>query len=613
MPRTPSRLLLPLLACAVLLAGCDAMPTRAASDAALAAERDYERGEFARAAQGFLDAAESQRSQRDMLRLRAAEAWREEGQMERAASALEGISTRRFDADAQQRLALLQAEVALSRRQPEQALALLDGIAAHAAPNHRARLLELRARAAEAADNLFLAATARAELDASLPRRERRENTQAIQALLARLDDDALAFGAASLPAAHVLYPHAARALIARGLPLPRPYSGDLLAADGGERAQADADGYRPYNRIALLLPLDGALGNAAQAVRDGFIAGYYEETRHRPDVRVYATGNTPESALEAYQRARRDGAQAIVGPLGREDVAAIFEADREGTVPLLALNRGGGTPPPPGSMSFALAPEDEGIAAANRIAERIAEPGGAPRVLAIRGDDEYGQRAIAALAQRLEQRGGRIVATVHLPEGNPNFGPAIGSAIAQIGARAVAAEGDTRIEQNRVQVDADAIFFAGRAEQARLLVPQLRVAGIYDLPIYATSQITAGAGNARLDRELDGIQFTEAPWLIADHLPGQPRRDALAALETTRGGGARLFAFGLDAFRLIGYFEHLARDPQAALSGATGQLRYDGFGQVLRTPGWAQFRGGRIQPAREAGLIGDDIQFRQP
>ncbi len=607
MPRLPSRLILSLLACTTLLVGCDAMPTRATSDAAIAAERDYANGEFARAAQGFLDAAEHQRGQRDVLRLRAAEAWREEGRMERAASALQDISTRRLDADAQQRMTLLQAEIALARQQPAQALALLDGIGTPIAKTHRARLLELRARAAQADGNLFLAATARAELEASLPRRERSENTRNIQALLVQLDDAALAFGAASLPAAHALYPHAARALIARGLPLPRPYTGDLSASDS-ERAQADVDGYRPFNRVALLLPQDGALASAAQAVRDGFIVGYYEESRARPEVRVYTTGNSRESVLHAYDQARRDGAQAIVGPLGREDVAAIFEADREGSVPLLALNRGGTTPPPPGSMSFALTPEDEGSAAANRIAER-----GGLRVLAIRGDDEYGQRAITSLAQRMEQRGGSVVATVHLPEGNPNFGPAIGSALAQIGSRAVATGGDTRIEQNRVQVDADAIFFAGRAEQARLLVPQLRVAGIYDLPIYATSQITAGAGNARLDRELDGIQFTDAPWLIAEHLPDLPRRDSLATLDTTRGGGARLFAFGLDAFRLIGYFEHLTRNPQATLSGATGQLRFDGFGQVLRTPGWAQFQGGRIQPVREAGLIGDDLQFRQP
>src|SRR5690606_31182999 len=114
--------------------------------------------------------------------------------------------------------------------------------------------------------------------------------------------------------------------------------------------------------------------------------------------------------------------------------------------------------------------------AAANRIAER-----GGLRVLAILGEDEYGQRASAALAQRMEQRGGQIVASVRLPEGSPNYGAAIGSALAQAGARAVPAEGDLRIQQNRVQVQADAIFFTGRAEQARLLVPQLRVAGIYD------------------------------------------------------------------------------------------------------------------------------------
>lgn len=604
MPRTAPRLFLPLLALALLLAGCDSMPTRATSDAVAQAERDYERGDFARAAHGFLDAAASQRNQRDALHLRAAEAWRQEGDLDRADAVLRDISTRRLDADALQRLALLQAEIALHRQQPEQALSLLDQAAPTLAQRYRPRLLELRARAAEASGNPLFAATARAELAASLSPEEQAINTRDIQALLMQLDDDALAFGAAALPARHPLYPHAARALTARGLPLPRPYTDTALddALPG-----MDADGYQPFARIALLLPLDGNLGAAAQAVRDGFIAGYYEETRSRPNVRIYATGNSPETALAAYRKALADGAQAIVGPLGREDVAALFEADREGQVPLLALNRGGATPPPPGSMSFALVPEDEGIAAANRIAER-----GGLRVLVIRGSDEYGQRAADALARRIEQRGGQVVAVAQLPDDQPNYGPALSSAIAQIGAQAVAADGDLRIEQNRIQINADAIFFTGRAEQARLLVPQLRVAGIYSLPIYATSQITAGAGNARLDRELDGIEFTEAPWLIGE-VDGRPTREAMSGLDSSHGGGARLFAFGLDAFHLIGHFRHLAQSPQTVLEGATGQLRFDGFGQILRNPAWARFQGGRVQPVREAGLIGDDLQFRQP
>lgn len=68
-----------------------------------------------------------------------------------------------------------------------------------------------------------------------------------------------------------------------------------------------------------------------------------------------------------------------------------------------------------------------------------------------------------------------------------------------------------------------------------------------------------------------------------------------------------------MDAFRLIGHLDQLGRDPRASLAGATGTLRSDGLGQVVRTPAWARFRGGRILPAGEEGLIGDELQFDQP
>ena len=99
MPRILTRLAPLLLACALPLTGCDTAPTRATSDPAQAAERDFAAGEFSRAAEGFLEAADWNRGQRDALRLRAAEAWREEGDLERAGKALEGVSGRRFDAD----------------------------------------------------------------------------------------------------------------------------------------------------------------------------------------------------------------------------------------------------------------------------------------------------------------------------------------------------------------------------------------------------------------------------------------------------------------------------------------------------------------------------------
>jgi outer membrane PBP1 activator LpoA protein len=159
---------------------------------------------------------------------------------------------------------------------------------------------------------------------------------------------------------------------------------------------------------------------------------------------------------------------------------------------------------------------------------------------------------------------------------------------------------------------DADAIFLAARGAQARLFAPQLRVAGIYDLPIVATSTIVGGGGaGTRMDRELDGIEFTELPWLVSDR-PGLPPREPIAKnLDSARGAGARLFAFGMDAFRLAGQLEHLASDPNAWIDGATGNLRLDGFGQVQRTPAWARYVNGYVQPAPDGGLTSDGVEFR--
>lgn len=585
---TPSvlRPILLLLLVLIGLSACDVMPVRSpSSDAALQAERAYAQGHFAQAAEGFLQAAAAQRSQRDLYRLRAAEAWREEGDLDQADMALEGVSTRRLDAEAQARIGLLRAEIALARGEAEAALAHVQGLPDSQRTRYQTRALELRAQAALAQGDLFGAAALRAELGLHLSAGEHAFNQQEVRKLLARASDDALAFGTATLAAEHPLLPEAVRMLEQRGLPLPRLADGSVPPP---ALAQAlDGEGHYTFTRIALLLPRSGPLTAAADAVRDGFISGYFNAPEPRPQIRLYDTGSTPEGIRAALQQALNDGAQALVGPLSREQVTAAFQPDSGLPAPTLALNRSLDAPPPPGSLSFAMTPEDEGHAAAERMLAR-----GLHRVLVVlHSDDDYGRRAAQALEQRLSRQGGRIAATATLPANSPDYSHSLAAALGAGG-------------------EVQAIFFTGRAPQGHLLAPQLKVAGVAQLPIYATSQITVGSGNVRLDRELDGIEFTEVPWLLTD-VPGMPRRERLAALESTHGSSARLFAFGLDAFRLLGHLPQLRQNPQAALNGATGQLRHDGFGQIVRSPGWARFRGGRIEAVREAGLIGDALQFR--
>ena len=111
---------------------------------------------------------------------------------------------------------------------------------------------------------------------------------------------------------------------------------------DAGNRPPADRDGYRPPVKLAVLLPLTGSLAAAAAPVRDGLLTGYYGESRRRPEIAFY---DTAEGAVAAYAKAAAEGNDFVLGPLGRDEVSAVF---RQGTlaVPMLALNRGNVAPP---------------------------------------------------------------------------------------------------------------------------------------------------------------------------------------------------------------------------------------------------------------------------
>lgn len=479
---------------------------------------------------------------------------------------------------------LRQAEAALAAGDAAQALRRLDLEPAQVPDAARARWHPLRAQLLEQSGDAFGAAAEFAYLDAVLPPEQRTGNTRQIERLLASLPDAALSQRSAALPAGHLLYPHAGRALTQRGLPLPRPYDRGTAWQVAADRPPAEADGYRPPNRIGVLLPLSGSLASAGGSVRDGFLAAWYAETRRRPEIFFYDT-EAAGGAAGAYQKAAADGVDFVVGPLSRDAVAALF-SQAENAVPMLALNRVT-VPPPPGSASFSLAPEDEGVAAADRLLRR-----GLKRVVAIVDSDETARRSLAAFAERMRERGGEIATEITLVGTGPDYTPAL-------------RQGAMQAQQGGF----NAIFLALKAPQARLLMSQLPAAGLSGRPLVATSLILSGGGDARLDKELDGTEYPELPWLVHSRV-GLPDPASLArTLPSARGNAIRLFAFGADAWKLAAYLEHLAQSPESALAGATGELRLDGFGNVVRTPAWAVFSGGRPRSALDGALIPQPIE----
>ncbi|MEO8742845.1 MAG: penicillin-binding protein activator [Lysobacteraceae bacterium] len=585
MKRILSQLLIPfLIGC--FLAGCAGMggvteipPEVRAADQMLAG------GHAREAAQSYAaQAADARGAMHDLLEVRAADAWQQAGDSVQARRAFDAINPKQLDNEDMLRFRLLRAEFAIADGHAAQAAGDLNVADAAIPPLLQVRWYRAHAIAFEANGDKFDAAAQLALLEQLQGRRDANATRVQIHKLLSALDNDTLARGSAALPPGHPLYADAGRMLTARGLPLPHPYArGTLLPVDNA-RPPADADGYRPPLKLALLLPASGSVAAAGSAVRDGFMAAYYAETRRRPELHFYDSSNSEGGAIEAYKKAVADGNDFVVGPLGRDQVAALFRQS-ELSVPLIALNRAA-EPAPPGSVSFSLAPEDEGVAIAERLLRK-----GLRRTIAFTARDENASRALAAFREAYTQRGGSIVAEAVVSDNGPDYGPALKDALARSGGQY------------------DAIFLALKAPAARLLAAQLPSNDYRQVPRVATSLILSGGGNARLDQELDGIEYPELAWLLHS-VDGLPDASTLGAkLPSVRGGGARLFAFGADAFRLSGYLESLATNPAASVRGATGELRLDGLGNVQRSPEWAVFSGGRARSVQDGALQTEPVR----
>lgn len=587
----------------LVLSAC--VPTSAVrSPAEIAAARNAadlaRQGQFDQAAQAYLALATQFSGHADSYQLLAAEAWRQEGQIGRAAPVLARIKRERLSGDEPLRLDLLRAELALSLNDAQTALRLTSQPSVQVPPSLQLRLLELRARAMKASGDIWGAARTRVQMDGELHGFDQAQNRRQALDLLTRLGVAPLKQRAAAMKPGDPLLPWINEALRQLGVAVAQPQP-ELQQAVGMLLPGAGAtvrEGYKVPAQVALLLPADGNYAAASMPIRQGFFAAYFDAASNhapRPVVRVYDSKGTAEGAVQAYQQAARDGAKLVVGPLTRGEVAAVF-GQPQLPVPVLALNHPDDKQLPASDASeFGLLPETEGAQAADHMAER-----GLLRAYVFVSSDDFAQRAASAFKAELISRGGAVIDMAVLPTGATSYADSISGmqmpkAIAAPAPAASTADGSAGSEGTAAPGDAG-IFISMRPTQARLLLPQLRIAQV-SLPVFATSHVYAGSDDVADNRDLDGVEFCDAPWLF-DAQPGLPDRAAIAAqLPAARDGAARLFAFGMDAWNLVPYLDWLRAHPGSYMPGATGQLAADQFGRIRRVLTWAKFQNGLARP----------------
>ncbi len=585
----------------VALSGC--VPTNAVrSPAEIAAAQHAaalaQQGHFDQAAQDYLKLASQSDGHADSYRLLAAEAWRQEGEIGRAAPVLASIRRQRLSGDEALRLDLLQAELALSRNDAQTALRLTTEPRASVPAELEMRMLELRARAMKGTGDLWGAARTRVQMDDQLHGFDQSQNRRQIVGLLTAMGVSPLKQRAAAMQPGDRMLPWVNEALGQLGVTVAQAEP-DLQQAVGTLLPGANAtvrEGYKVPAQVALLLPANGNFAAASMPIRQGFFAAYFDAASNhapRPSIRVYDSKGTADGAVQAYQQAVRDGARLVVGPLTRGEVAAVF-GQAQLPVPVLALNHPDNRQLPAGNASeFGLLPETEGAQAADHMVDR-----GLRHAYVIISGDDFARRAAGAFKAELISRGGDVVDMIELPTTSTSYASLIGGMHLPAAATpdAPAAAASTAAPAATSDGGDSGIFISMRPTQARLLLPQLRIARV-NLPMFATSHVYGGADDAADNRDLDGLEFCDAPWLF-NAQPGLPDRAAIAALlPTARDGSARLFAFGMDAWNLVPYLDWLRAHPGSYLPGASGQLAADRFGRVRRVLIWARFQNGIAQP----------------
>lgn len=266
---------------------------------------------------------------------------------------------------------------------------------------------------------------------------------------------------------------------------------------------------------IVMLLPITSTFGKAAQAFYEGFMASRNADKRiDKPMVSVQDIGENPRLVPVHYRNAVGDGASFIVGPLGRKAVDTLISSVRP-TVRTLVIGNIPERRVSSNLYGISLSPEPDARQAAQR-----AFSAGHRYAGIVRNDTEWGERVATAFAEEWELLGGQIVDNHSIAPEISDYSLPIQQlfGLNKSAARKISLELELDLDLEftpRRREDFDFIFFATNAEQAQLLVPQIKFFQGHDLDLYAISNMYGGKPNPATDADLDGIMFGDMRWVL--------------------------------------------------------------------------------------------------
>ncbi len=303
-----------------------------------------------------------------------------------------------------------------------------------------------------------------------------------------------------------------------------------------------------PPRQIAVLLPQNGTYGSSGQAVKQGILNAYYANQMKigKQNIKFYDT--TQASMPNLYQQALAEGADIVIGPLVKDNVAQL---SRSGSFsrPTLALNYTDGSLPS-NFYEFGLLPEDE----VSQVAAR-ARQSGLSHALLIAPQTAWGQRMASTFSAQWQALGGSIQDTWLYPSSPTRFNEEIARLLhvnPHADKKLMEQDNNKSVLAQQRRQDFDVIILFAQAQNARVIVPLLRYYYVTNVPIYTTSSVYTGKSNPVSDVDLNGVTVCDIPHA---------------------GNTNRLYAVGQDAYLLSQSLDRLMTLANFPIYGATGAL----------------------------------------
>jgi outer membrane PBP1 activator LpoA protein len=221
--------------------------------------------------------------------------------------------------------------------------------------------------------------------------------------------------------------------------------------------------------------------------------------------------------------------------------------------------------------------------------------------------DIESEARQIAHLARQQELHEALIVTTREKLSKRLQFAfedewNAVGGTIL----RELEFDDDLSIFADITSISGAMIFIATDAHKARLIRPYLS----NSLPVYATSRAFVGNIDTLINHDLHDINFVDMPWLLQPDHPAvmiYPRAEPPLSIDHQR-----LYALGIDAYRLINILLGNLLTSALPLDGVSGQIHLYGHTfQRVSTP--AIFAQGQAQTGSTAVMPATQMFPEQP